>query len=322
MAIAAKVAARLGGNNMQTEMITALIGASGTLLAAVLGAYATIRTHQGPDGGAPALRKRRYGTIILGAGVLFAAASLVAGFAFGASHERQRAGAERKIKVTKLASTYQSLIDLGIGAGKPYIIPASLMLINLDKGRDNKLIDSARKMVYSLQLLSDLRPDAPRFTEGYHSNYNVDRTPGADPEREIETIPDSKSWDVLFSGNAGDRHLVVTGVHVQVPMRLSPNHNYHMFKGLGQFEDAFCYPNNDGDIMEELVIVVESGTLRLSLPGGGVDDAILQHGNENRPVEAKAYQTIQNGHTHDVLVARFHTIAKGDVAGMRVRWQP
>jgi hypothetical protein len=95
-----------------------------------------------------------------------------------------------------------------------------------------------------------------------------------------------------------------------------------MFKGLGQYEDAFCYPNTDGDVMEELVIMVESHSLRLSFRDGGVDDAILQHGNENKPAEAKVYQTGQNGDIHDVLVARFHNLAKNDVAGLRVRWTP
>lgn len=307
---------------MQPELITALIGATGTILAALLGAYATFKTHDVPVSVASTGQKRRYGSILLGLGVVFAAASIVAGVAFGASHERQKADAARQINLTKLTSTYQSLIGRGVAVGKSYVIPASLMLINLDKGPDNKSIDSTRRMVYSLQLLSDISTDTPVFNEGYHSDYLLDRIPGADPERDIETIPDSKSWSVLFNGKAGDRHLVVTGAHVEEPIQLSPNHDFHMFKGLGKYEDAFCYPNTDGDIMEELVIVVESHTLRLSLRDGGVDDAILQHGNENRPVEAKAYQTAQNGHIHDVLVARFHNIAQNDVAGLRVSWLP
>lgn len=308
---------------MQTELITALIGAFGSILAAILGAYAIISTHDAPPGGPTAVRKRRYGAVILGVGVLFAAASIIAGFVFGASHERQKADAERRVDATKLTSTYQSLIELGLQAHKPYVIPTSLMIINLDKARDDRFIDSSRRMVYGLQLLSDQSVDVPTFTEGYHSDYEVDQTPGADPERPGENVPDSKTWDVLFSGKAGDRHLVVTGAHVQMPLRLRSNRSYHMFKGLGQYEDAFCYPNTEGDIMEELVIVVESHTLRLSLTGGGVDDAILQHGvSEFKPVEAKAYTTVKHGHAHDVLVARFHNLAKGDVAGLRVRWQP
>jgi hypothetical protein len=285
-------------NTMQTELITALIGSSGTILAAILGAYATIKTHDVSNGGTTAPRTRRYGAVVLGVGLLLAGASIVAGFAFGASHEKQRVVADRKINVTKLASTYQSLIDAGISANKPYIIPSSIMLISLDRGRDNRSIDSMRRMVYSLQLLSDLSTDSPTFTEGYHSDYTVDRIPGADPERDIETVLDSKSWEVLFNGKAGDRHLVVTGVHVEVAMQLSPNHAYHMFKGLGKYEDAFCYPNVDGDVMEELVIVVESHTIRLSLPGGGVDDAILQRGNENKPVQAarvNEFETLRSG---------------------------
>jgi hypothetical protein len=177
-------------------------------------------------------------------------------------------------------------------------------------------------MIYSLQLLSDLRAESPAFTEGFHSDYPVDRTPGTDPEHPVENVPDYKTWEVLFNGAAGDRHLVVTGAHVQQPMRLSSNHNYHMFKGMGEFEDAYCYPNTDGDIIEELVIAVQSSTMHLSLLDGGVDDAILQRGHNTSPVAANVFETNQNGRTHDVVVARFHNLAKGDVAGLRVRWTP
>src|ERR1700737_2941311 len=121
---------------MQTEIITALIGAAGSIVAAIVGAYATIKTHDGGDAASIA-RRRRYGGLLLGLGLLFAIASLITGFVFGASHENQRVDAERKIKITKLTSSYQSLIDSGVMMNKSYVIPASVMLVNLDKPRED-----------------------------------------------------------------------------------------------------------------------------------------------------------------------------------------
>jgi hypothetical protein len=305
---------------MQNELITALIGATGAIIAALVGAYATMKAHD--DTGLPSKKGRRNGFIILGIGSVFAIASLCAGFIFGAMHQSQKASAEQQVHVTKLTSSYQSLIDSGLTAGKSYIMPETLMLINLDKSSDGKSIGSSRRIVYALQLLSDVTPESPVFKEAYHSNFTVDRVPGADPEHDDEKVPDSKSWDVLFSGKAGDRHLVMTGAHIQMPLRLSANHEYHMFKGMSQYQDAFCYPNTDGDIMDELVIVVESRTLKLSLPGDGVDDAIIQRGDKNERVDARKFRTTSSDHTHEVIVARFRHLAKGDVAGLRVQWQP
>jgi hypothetical protein len=308
-----------GKGHMKTEVITALIGAFGTVVVAIIGAYATLRTHE--TAGEPRTGRRNR-MILLGIGAVFAAASLMAGYIFGLSHEKQSALVEHQRAVVASLSTYQSLIDSGLTAKKAYIIPAALMLISLDKSRDGRGIDSSRRMIYSLHLLSNVAKSEPNFIEEYHSSYNVDRDPGADPENPIENSPGMKRWQVLFAGTTGERHLVVTGAHVRMPISLDPNHTVHMFSGLGQHEDAFCYPNTDGDIIEEFTIMIESRSLALSLPGQGVRDAILQHGNELRPIDSQEYQTVEGDHKHQVVVARFHNLAKDDVAGLRVQWVP
>jgi hypothetical protein len=92
-----------------------------------------------------------------------------------------------------------------------------------------------------------------------------------------------------------------------------------MFHGLGPKEDAFCYPNDDGDVIGEVVIVVESKSLELFLPPG--DDAILLHSDDHQRVDANLYSYGGGEHNYYTAVARFRNLQDKDVAGLKIAWR-
>jgi hypothetical protein len=307
---------------MTTEVTTALIGAVGTIIVALIGVFGKKSAADDATAASGRSLTRHSSRILLVAGVFIAAVILAAGYVVGESQRIQKNDTDRKLATLHLTSGYQELVKSGLESQKDYVIPEMLMLITLEKSADGRTIDSTRQMFYSLQLLKQMTKTHPTFTEQYHSAYTVDHMPGADPEDVIEPTSTMKSWNVLFDAPEGTRRLLVTGVHVQMPMQLQPNHAVHMFQGLGPHQDGFCYPNSDGDVIGELVIAVESHTLNISLPGNGVGDAILKHENELVPIESIKNVTDNGSDHHQFISARFVAVNKNDVAGLRVQWNP
>jgi hypothetical protein len=312
---------------MNQSMIIALIGAAATITAALIGAYVALsknRPAEAPDetsAGAPPKKLR--GRIVVVAGLVLAAIVVLAGFGLGKLATTREVLAKHSKDVDRETQSYSRLVSQGIDAGKLYILPSVVMLISVERSADGEHINSDRRIVYGLQALAELDPskNANAFIEGYHSDYAIQRVPGADMEREVEPNPDSKTWQVLFGAGDGDRHTLVTATHVVMPINLKLQHDVHMFKRLGPTEDAYCYPNFDGDIIEELVIIIQSDSLRLILPNDGDGDAEIQHADATIDnLRASLYTSSDNGAVLDSVVARFANLKKGDIAGLRFGW--
>lgn len=309
---------------MRMEIAVALIGAFSTIVVALIGAFVTLQTHpaaepvaapgaapQAPAAAANAAaanagrRKKTYAVVTLA--VVLAAVIIVLGVMAAEKMDRQ-------------LTSYKKLVTDGIAKNKPYVIPGLLMLIQLDKTPDGKTLDSTRHIFYEIHTLKDIEHTQPGFNEDYHSKLGtLDYIPGADREVLRETTASMKAWDIFFDNKAGERRILLTGAHVATPMPLNENHDIHMFQGLTPNEDAFCYPNEDGDVIGEAVIVVESRTLDLYLPPG--DDALLVHGDEHKRGDASQYTYPGKGDVHTTIVARFHNLQDKDIAGLKVAWR-
>jgi hypothetical protein len=222
-------------------------------------------------------------------------------------------------KVDRQIKSYKKLISIGLSENKSYVIPSLLMLIEIDKTADGTKIESSRHIVYQIHSLNDIHRDKPGFDEEYHSKFSIDYVPGADKEVLRENSPGMKKWNLFFDSPAGERRLIFTGADVISNNPIDGNHDIHMFEGLGPKEDAFCYPNDDGDIIDEVVIVIESKSLDLYLPPG--DNAILLHGDDHQRVDASLYSYQGDDHHYYTGVARFHNLRNGDVAGLKIAWR-
>lgn len=297
---------------MQLELVVALIGASSTIVVGLIGAYVTLRTHPTSAGVlatpvSPAKRRNTYGVVALA--VLLAAVIVVLGYLSANQVDRQ-------------LRSYRKLVTAGLAKNKAYVIPGILMLIQLEKSADGKTLESTRHIFYELHTLQETHRDKPGFDEEYHTELGIiDRIPGADKEVQSpknENLDSEKSWDVYFDSSPGDRRIVLTGAHVLAANPLTKEHDIHMFTGLGPQEDAYCYPNEDDDVIGEVVIVVESKTLALYLPPG--DDAILLHGDKPTRMDASVYSDPGREHVHYTAVARFHDLQTKDIAGLKVAW--
>lgn len=314
---------------MSETLIPTLIGAGATILAAIIGAYAAIRKDQAttPRGAPPPpvtfhRYKREFG--LVGVGLLLAIVVLAVGFSVGKAASVRRKQLEREAEISRQVQSYSRIVSEGLDS-KAYVLPGVVMLVTLARSADGKSILSDRHIIYQLHALTDISSDPSKngraFVEEYHSSYDVDRVPGADREVEEEPKPKYKQWMVLFDVTKGERHPVVTGTHVLMPFNGPAQHKEHMFERLGAREDAFCYPNYEGDVIEELVIIVQSGTLDLTLPSNGENDAVLQHVDKTtNAVSALLFTSDAGSHRHSTVVARFKNIRKGEIAGLRVRW--
>lgn len=319
---------------MKTEIFVALIGSISTLLAAAIGAYATVYKDaetpktsnlSGEDWKKQEAHRKKKAIGLIGMGLLLAVTVLVVGYLFGRAADKRKAELELQAEIGRQTKSYSSLVSQGLAAHRRYVIPAAIMLVTLERTPDGKSIASDRHLVYELQGLSDITKDlaknADAFVEQYHSHYNVDQVAGADLEHIQEDRPGMKQWSVLFDLPSGERHSVVTGAHVVMPIDIKGPHPEHMFERLGPNEDAFCYPNSDGDVIEEFVIVVQSGSLEIYLPGDGTEDAELQRANQKISTRADTFVSVASTHRHISLVTRFKNLQKGDVVGLKVGWR-
>lgn len=297
---------------MQLELVVAIIGACSTIIVGLIGAYVTLKTQPASPGVqatpvSPAKRRKTYAVVALA--VALAGVVVVLGYLSANQVDRQ-------------LRSYRKLVTAGLAKNKPYVIPGILMLIQLEKGSDGKTLDSTRHIFYELHTLQETHRDKPGFDEEYHTKLGIiDRIPGADKEvqnAKNENLDSEKSWDVYFDSAPGDRRIVLTGAHVLAANPLVKEHDLHMFAGLGPKEDAYCYPNDEDDVIGEVVIVVESKTLDLYLPPG--DDAILLHEDKPTRVDAAVYSDPGRSHVHYTAVARFHDLQVKDIAGLKIAW--
>jgi hypothetical protein len=300
-------------------VIVALIGAAATILAAVIGRKSG---HRKPGS------VRRLCSAALPIGVL-AGLVLLVGYWFGKQADSRRAKLQQAANIGKLTESYTSLINQGLTKHKRYIMPAVLLLVTLERSTKPNLIDCDRRIIYELQGLSTISKTPSEnhnaFVEEYHSNGNfvIDPMTGTDPQSITENPATWKQWNVWFDLPAGGRRLVMTGAHTTIPLTGTPGlHNEHMFDALSPTEEGFFYPNDEGDIIEDLVIIVQSQSLDLYLPSSMDDNAVLQLGPaERRTIHTDAFISNAGSHKHQSFVARFENVAKGDIAGLRIGWR-
>lgn len=291
----------------------ALIGGFATVVAAVIGTYPQLKDgrHAGPGRGG---RSQRRGVLVI-VGAVVAGALLVAlSNAFIRSH-RDRG---------KPTIAFDSLVQRGLRRRKRYIIPAAVMMVRLDSvevGSERRLVATVRT-VYDVVPLEKHEAADTDFTESYHSMSieRLDYIPGSEPERVTEPGPGMRSWTVSIASPAGVAHVVVTGIREMYPRQVAEARHGHYFTDLSSNEDEFCYPNSEGDVIGELVLMIESPVLRLNVDPGAGGAGILAASGARIPVEAVVHQEQLGSIPYRVIVARFRDLANGADACVRGQW--
>lgn len=315
---------------MSDPLLIALITAAATLLAPILSAYFSIRKDMSVQAGQtpPPVTVRRYWKefALVGVGLVLAIAIVTVG---------------RFANSEYLTWGYLELVRQGEAKNKAWVFPSIMVLVTMEKSPDGKSIDVDKRTFYMLQALqnvnglgdknSDKGSTLPPYQESYQSTLGViHRIPGSEKEQ-----PESDtSWNVNFDVTRGDRRSFITGAHLRMPMQL-PSRSSQLFGTLGPNEDEFYWPNfvgnNPGDVIEDLLIVVQSQSLDISLPN-------YQEGQDD---EKDAYRVLKNSrvpvvpivsqvpspqgnelekHAHKTIVARFESLKDYETAGLRVKW--
>lgn len=301
-------------------IIQTIIGAVATILAALIGARFKKEPAASQVEGVPAPdRGIRLSRNAVAAIALLVIAVLCAGVWLGIVEQHKHAEMEKRAQINALTKSYAELITQGLGK-KPYVIPSVLMLVTLEQSSDPQSIISDRRTFYFLQAIEDIKSDQRSFQEEYHSAYPIAQIPGSDLEVITEGFESTKvGYDVQFDVLKGERHTVLTGAQAVVPFE-SPRHvQVHMFS-VGGHDDAYCYPNDQADVIEELVIVVQSESLELSLPGDPDQDAARQNGSNVQHFGPQVYITKRSASKHASIVARFKNIVPNEVVGVHVQW--
>lgn len=281
----------------------------------VASAPAVPHTASAPDAHVQGISRTYWRLVVVT--VSLVAVVLVAGYGLGQYTKRRQL--ERILDVQGPARSYAALVNRALEGNKKYFFPGVTYLVTLEQSADGKSLISDRRIIYDLIALSDIASNENAFVEGYHSAYGVERIPGSDPEEVLDLHPAMQSWNLLFDLKKGERRQILTGARSVMPIRLNSARTVHAFQGLGPTEDAFCLPNNDGDAIEEVLIVVQSGSLPLYLPSGGREDAILAKASETRALPVRLSESEQPRKITSV-VSRFRNIGKGEVACLRVGW--
>jgi hypothetical protein len=309
-------------------LIISLIGASATIVAALLGLVSSISKDRAtPSDGGPrpkfSFRKYRREYISVGIALVLASVVLWVGYSYGKTSTVKASEANREGEILGQTASYMKLVGDGYGK-KPYVFPSVVMLVTLEKS--GKSIWCDRHIVYQLHALTDIsvtqRRDKLVFKEGYSSNFRVDRIPGTEHEEPLNSLENSKSWGVFFEAKKGERHSVVTAVHVSLPVQFKGQHKGRLFNNLAKNEDEFTYTNDQNDVIEELVIIVQSNTLKLkSLDEEGA--AVKVSGLGSPVLQNDTVSTSDDGDgLRYSAVARFRNLGNNDIAGIRAAWTP
>lgn len=318
---------------MIKDIVVAIIGGISTIVAAYLGnklrgeSERAVPVPAGPGGQAPTasfLRRPWYlrplTFIVAGLVVML----LVVGFIFGQVEQQRQEELQRAATANALAASYTRLITKGLGK-KPYVMPSVLMLVTLELSADGKSITSDRRNFYFIQALQDVKSKDGTFKEEYHSHWPIEQIAGADKESITEGFETGKvGYNVEFGFLKGERHTTLTGAHVTMPFDLpTPRPRVHMYADLGSHDDAYCYPNDSDDIIEELVIVVQSTSLKLGLPGYPDKDAGISDsdGNNAEYSEPQVFPALASANRNFSIVARFRDVPAGKVVGVHVSWE-
>lgn len=305
---------------MPKEIIVAIIGAIATIAAAFLGAGSKADSDGANRSATPGVPNRwRMRRLVIGVLVLVIGLLLV-GISLGAAEQRRHEELERAANASALASSYVKLISQGIGK-KPYVMPAVLMLVTLELSKDGKSILSDRRTFYYVQALEDLKRDGGTFSEEYHSHWNIEQIAGADSESITEGFESGKvGYNVEFELPKGNRHSVLTGAQAVTPLEIAAHRPpVHMFD-VGSRDDAYCYPNDQEDVIEELTIVVQSNSLKLSLPGYPDRDAARQNGKQVQYFEPQIFTAQASSNHNSSIVARFRDVRPKEVVGVHIQW--
>lgn len=305
---------------MSDTIIVALIGALATVVAAFIGARKSADNKKKvaeTTGTPPRLRSEI---------ALVAVALLVAGVLVAYAIYKTTAVPESVL--TAHTQSFRELVKDGLVRKPPkeYVIPSVAMIIRPERVGNPPHIESDIRIVYNVHGLSPAEYPKRAFNDFAHSSTStaVQYVPGADKEelREGGQGQGHAQWDVFYARKPGERHTVVTGYRYLYPPQLGANRTIEgLFTGVGPNEDAFCYPNTDDDVIEELVMLVESDSLAIRLPEGGIAAGIRRSATGiNEPVPATQAST--PGLRRRVISARFRNLQPHDVAGIRVAWDP
>jgi hypothetical protein len=166
-------------------------------------------------------------------------------------------------QVDTIARDASALLRTALTSGRPYAIAGISSWIRLDPVRldSTSELTAEQHITYVLQATRDISVDSGDFQEWYHGSSPLDYLPGPDPEDISDYGDHEKRWSVGFDLPRNQYRTVVTGVLRHYAQNSGGVRYDHMGRPLAPAEQEFCYPN-DGDVIGEELIVVESSALR------------------------------------------------------------
>jgi hypothetical protein len=227
--------------------------------------------------------------------------------------------------VEKQVNSYSKLVKKGLDEpNKDYIIPSVTVIVRLDEKqiRDVRIRESTEQIIYQIHALKDIAiKDRKGFNEFYHNSTADDvlYIHGSDEEVLTELGHGQKGWNVFFDSLFGQRYTVVTGARFIYPPNIPANRKIHFFTNLTPQQDAFCYPNTDGDVIGDLLIMIETDTLAFYSEQNGLEGG-LERGNQIKNVKVNVYAEKPGSPLHRVSVARFGALENKETACLKVNW--
>jgi hypothetical protein len=216
------------------------------------------------------------------------------------------------------------LVNAGRKLDRPYVLPSVQSWIRLNRNDQDGRFVADQHSTYSLLALRDIAPSENVFSEGYKSdNATLDYLPGTDDVTDLARR-DGISWRVPLSMKVGEYRTVVTAVRRNYRAGWNAQHRTdHAGYALAVNQDEFCYPIGD-DVIGELVIAVESQTLKFKTPSVGLADptegtrvfTVPTH----EPAPTKPLVVNIDAVENSVATARFVTPRQSDEACLIVAW--
>jgi hypothetical protein len=157
-------------------------------------------------------------------------------------------------------------------AHKPYELQTVTYFIRLEPDIANpKYINESHRLVYGVRATRTISQNEQVFLEEIHTHHQgVITHHWNGSERELPYGSEGPlEFQVLFPLDIGKVRTVVTGADFKVPYPFHPRDTLGGAQHLGPTDDLDDYPNSQGDIIDEFVIIVESLGLNLKAVGRG-----------------------------------------------------
>jgi hypothetical protein len=185
----------------------------------------------------------------------------------------------------------------------------------------------ARERVsYLIRALKPILKNHSVFTERYRT-YHGDTLIGpigywhGSEKEDIISEGSSLEYEVSFDLPVGEQRTIITGANYRYDLSKYSIRSPHPYFGLLAANEAVAtYPNRQGgDYINELVIIVESNSIALS-----VKDNSVMHYSINREVTtADNVQLVINnvgGTKNTTVTARWRNVLPGEAVGLRYSW--